>query len=98
MRRICYPRWPSYKKFSIPLMNFKSGDIWLADLGLTAKTRPVLIVFRHDPEAPRALITYVPPTPNTEAVAMKCPWDTSRFCNNLPLSTSKGSGLWSNHG
>jgi mRNA interferase MazF len=43
-------------------MKIKPGDIWLADLGLTAKTRPVLIVSRHDPEAPRALITYVPLT------------------------------------
>ncbi|MDH4360962.1 MAG: type II toxin-antitoxin system PemK/MazF family toxin [Nitrospirota bacterium] len=43
-------------------MNIKPGDIWLADLGLTPKTRPVLIVFRHDPEAPRALFTYVPLT------------------------------------
>ncbi len=43
-------------------MNIKPGDIWQADLGLTAKTRPVLLVSRYDPEAPRALITYVPLT------------------------------------
>jgi mRNA interferase MazF len=43
-------------------MNAKPGDIWLADLGLAAKTRPVLILSRFDPDAPRALITYVPLT------------------------------------
>jgi mRNA-degrading endonuclease toxin of MazEF toxin-antitoxin module len=32
------------------------GEIWLADLGLAAKTRPVVILSRYDPEAPRALV------------------------------------------
>jgi len=34
----------------------------MADLGLAAKTRPVVIVSRHDPDPPRALILYVPLT------------------------------------
>ncbi|WP_313950983.1 hypothetical protein [Nostoc sp. FACHB-110] len=29
-------------------MNPKQGDIWLIDLGLSAKTRPVIIVSRYD--------------------------------------------------
>jgi mRNA interferase MazF len=65
-------------------MNAKPGEIWLADLGLAAKTRPVLIISRHDPEAPRALLIYVPLTTNTVAAAMKCPWDPSRFYINRP--------------
>src|SRR6266478_5615516 len=40
-------------------MSPRPGEVWLADLGLAAKTRPVVIVSRHDPEAPRALIIYV---------------------------------------
>jgi mRNA interferase MazF len=36
--------------------------VWLADLGLAAKTRPVIILSRHDPDAPRALTIYVPLT------------------------------------
>ncbi|UIE38448.1 type II toxin-antitoxin system PemK/MazF family toxin [Leptodesmis sichuanensis] len=43
-------------------MNPKPGEIWLADLGLAAKTRPVVIVSRYDPTPPRALILYVPVT------------------------------------
>ncbi len=43
-------------------MTPKSGDVWLADLGLAAKTRPVVIVSRTDPDPPRALILYVPLT------------------------------------
>ena len=38
------------------------GEVWLADLGLAAKTRPVVIVSRHDEDPPRVLVTYVPLT------------------------------------
>jgi len=43
-------------------MSAHPGEVWLADLGLTAKTRPVIIVSRFDPAAPRALVLYVPLT------------------------------------
>ena len=38
------------------------GEVWLADLGLAAKTRPVIVVSRFDPDAPRALVLFVPLT------------------------------------
>jgi mRNA interferase MazF len=40
----------------------RPGEVWLADLGLAAKTRPVVIVSREDPDPPRALVLYVPLT------------------------------------
>ena len=43
-------------------MNPKPGEVWLADLGLAAKTRPIVIVSRYDQNPPRALVTYVPLT------------------------------------
>jgi len=43
-------------------MNLKPGEVWLADLGLAAKTRPVVIVSRYDPDPPRSLVLYVPLT------------------------------------
>ena len=43
-------------------MNPQPGEVWLADLGLAAKTRPVVIVSRNDPDPPRALILYMPLT------------------------------------
>ncbi len=43
-------------------MSPRPGEVWLGDLGLAAKTRPIVIVSRHDPEAPRALTIYVPLT------------------------------------
>jgi mRNA interferase MazF len=43
-------------------MNPRPGEIWLADLGLAAKTRPVVVVSRFDDDAPGALVIYVPLT------------------------------------
>ena len=43
-------------------MSPRPGEVWLADLGLAAKTRPIVVLSRHDPEAPRALTIYVPLT------------------------------------
>ena len=43
-------------------MNPKPGEVWLANLGLAAKMRPVVIVSRFDPNPPRSLIIYVPLT------------------------------------
>ena len=43
-------------------MNPRPGEVWLADLGLAAKTRPVVIVSRFDTNPPRALVIYVPLT------------------------------------
>jgi mRNA interferase MazF len=52
----------SSRKFSTFWMSPYPGEVWLADLGMVAKTRPVVIVSRHDKDAPRALIIYVPLT------------------------------------
>jgi mRNA interferase MazF len=43
-------------------MKPKSGEIWLADLGLAAKARPVAIISADDPNPPRALFIYIPLT------------------------------------
>jgi mRNA interferase MazF len=49
-------------------MSPQPGDVWLADLGLAAKTRPVVIVSRFDPNAPRALVLYVPLTTHNRSI------------------------------
>jgi mRNA interferase MazF len=52
-------------------MNPQPGEIWLADLGLAAKTRPVVIVSGRDPEPPRSLVLYVPLTTQRETALTK---------------------------
>ena len=36
------------------------GDVFLVDLGIEAKVRPVVILSREDPQAPRAIAITVP--------------------------------------
>ena len=43
-------------------MSPRPGEVWLADLGITAKTRPVVVVSRYDEDPPRVLVLYVPLT------------------------------------
>jgi len=43
-------------------MSPQPGEVWLADLGLAAKSRPVVIVSRSDSDPPRGLVIYVPLT------------------------------------
>jgi mRNA interferase MazF len=40
----------------------RRGEVWLFDLGMTAKTRPVLIVSVEYGDVDRALVTVVPHT------------------------------------
>ncbi len=43
-------------------MSARPGEVWLADLGIAGKTRPVIVVSRHDEDPPRVLVLYVPLT------------------------------------
>jgi mRNA interferase MazF len=63
-------------------MGPRPGEVWLVDLGLAAKTRPVVIVSRHDPDAPRALTIYVPLITRTEEADMRWRYQSSRFSAN----------------
>ena len=73
-------------------MNPQPGEVWLADLGLAAKTRPVVVVSRYDPDPPRALILYVPLTTQNrqsryEVVLQKLP-----FLNHGSVANVQGLG------
>jgi len=43
-------------------MTPKTGDVFIVDLGFEGKVRPVVVVSREDPDAPRALSVVVPLT------------------------------------
>ena len=47
------------------------GDIWLVDLGMVAKTRPVLILSVAPLDQERSLVTFVPRTTQGEVPASK---------------------------
>ena len=73
-------------------MNPHPGEIWLADLGLTAKTRPVLVVSRHDPDPPRNLIIYIPLTTQYRESQYEIILPKLRFLNQQSYVNVQGLG------
>ncbi len=73
-------------------MNPHPGEIWLADLGLAAKTRPVVIISRHDPDAPRALMIYVPLTSQNRASRYEVELPHLQFLKSESVLNAQGIG------
>jgi mRNA interferase MazF len=73
-------------------MKAKPGDIWLADLGLAAKVRPVLVISRYDPEAPRSLIIYVPLTTQHRGSQYEIPVGQLSFLDAASVVNVQGIG------
>jgi mRNA interferase MazF len=68
------------------------GEVWLADLGLAAKTRPVVIVSRHDPRPPRALVLYVPLTTPNRLSSYEVPLPRLPFLDRDSVANVQGLG------
>lgn len=66
--------------------------MWLADLGLAAKTRPVVIVSRHDPDAPRALVLYVPLTTQPRGSRYEVTLPRLAFLREISTANVQGLG------
>jgi len=71
-------------------MNPGPGEVWLADLGLAAKTRPVVIVSRRDSDPPRALVVYVPLTTQDRNSRYEIPIARLPFLNQDSFANVQG--------
>jgi mRNA interferase MazF len=71
-------------------MSPQPGEVWLADLGLAAKTRPVVIVSRHDPNPPRALVLYVPLTTQNRLSPYEVPLPRFPFLDRDSVANVQG--------
>ncbi|PSB56102.1 type II toxin-antitoxin system PemK/MazF family toxin [Chamaesiphon polymorphus] len=73
-------------------MNPQPGEVWLADLGLAAKTRPVIIVSRYDPDPPRVLVIYVPLTTQYRESLYEVVLPKLRFLDRDSIANVQGIG------
>jgi mRNA interferase MazF len=73
-------------------MAAKRGEVWLADLGLAAKTRPVVILSQDDPQAPRALVTYIPLTTQDRGSRYEIELGNLRFLRETSVANVQGIG------
>jgi mRNA interferase MazF len=73
-------------------MSPQPGEIWLADLGLAAKTRPVVIVSRQDPDPPRSLVLYVPLTTQRRDTLYEVPLPRLPYLDRESVANVQGLG------
>ena len=73
-------------------MAAKQGEVWLADLGLAAKTRPVVILSQDDPQAPRALVINVPLTTQNRRSPYEIELGNLRFLKEFSVANIQGIG------
>ena len=73
-------------------MEPKFGEIWTADLGLAAKTRPVIIISRDDPDAPRVLFIYIPLTSQNRGSNYEVPLGHISWLANESVANIQGIG------
>jgi mRNA interferase MazF len=73
-------------------MNPLPGEVWLADLGLAAKDPPFVIVSRYDPDAPRALVLYVPLTTQSRPSSYEVPIPRLPFLDRDSVANVQGLG------
>ncbi len=64
----------------------------MADPGLAAKTRPVVILSRDDPQAPRALVIYVPLTTQNRSSQYEVEIGKQAFLNESSIANVQGIG------
>src|SRR5215472_2514624 len=83
---------PPNRRSSTCSMNPQPGEIWLADLGLAAKMRPVVIVSRQDPDPPRALVLYVPLTTQRRDSPYEVPLPRLPFLDRESVVNVQGLG------
>src|SRR5471032_208401 len=85
-------RAPPNRRSSTCSMSPQPGEIWLADLGLAAKTRPVVIVSRQDSDPPRSLVLYVPLTNQRRDSPYEVPLPRLPFLDRQSVANVQGLG------
>ncbi len=76
----------------MPSTSPNPGEVWLADLGLAAKARPVVIISRKDDRAPRTLATYVPLTTQNRGSDYEVALPKLPFLRELSFANVQGIG------
>lgn len=71
-------------------MTTEPGEVYLVDLGMAAKTRPMLVVSRRDEDAPRALSVCAPITTSSRDSAYEVSIGKPRFLRETSFVNVQG--------
>lgn len=73
-------------------MEPRHGEVWLADLGMAGKTRPVVVLLAEGLEVPRTLIIEVPITSQSRGSAVEISLGHLRFLDPESVANVQAIG------
>jgi mRNA interferase MazF len=78
-------------------MTPKPGEVYLVDLGMTGKVRPVVILAREDPNAPRALSVTVPLTTQNRGSQYEVPMPRVSWLKHQSFANVQALAAYEHH-
>ena len=73
-------------------MDPRHGEVWLADLGIAGKTRPVVVLLADNVSASRTLIIYVPVTRQSRGGELEVSLGNVAFLDSNSLANVQAIG------
>jgi mRNA interferase MazF len=73
-------------------VNPRHGEVWLADMGLAAKVRPVIALLADDLDVERTLIVHVPITTQGRGGPLEVPVGHLRFLDPTSVANVQAIG------
>ena len=73
-------------------MEPRHGEVWLTDLGMAAKVRPVVVLMADELDAPRSLVIHVPITRESRGSALEIPLGHLRFLDPQSVANVQAIG------
>ncbi len=73
-------------------MNPHHGEVWLVDMGMTAKTRPAVVLMADNLNAPRSLIIHIPITRQNRGSELEVPLGHLPFLDLESVANTQGIG------
>ena len=73
-------------------MNPRHGEVWLADMGMAAKTRPAIVLIADNLHAPRSLIIHIPITKQNRGSELEVPLGHLPFLDKESVANVQAIG------
>ncbi len=70
----------------------RHGEVWLVDMGMTAKTRPAVVLLADNLNAPRSLIFDIPITRQNRGSELEVPLGHLPFLDPESVANTQGIG------
>ena len=73
-------------------MNPRHGEVWLADMGMAAKTRPAIVLIADNLNAPRSLVIHIPITKQNRGSELEVPLGHLPFLDKESVANVQAIG------